>query len=541
MLVPLLAAAAVLALSFSYSKLRYIRFRQYAHFPQLPNSLVLGHLKVFGEFIKRNKPNAHEDLAIVAMNRALGRPPLMLIDMRPISKPIVVVGDYEIADQLTKASKLFPTSPPKSASSVERLLHLNGPTSILFQHGEEWRRLRKKFNPGFAPQYLVTFVPDIVEKGMIFLERLDAFCKTGDAFPLMALTTRLTFDVIGKVVMETDLDGQYDDKTKKGEIVDLFETLLDAYNGDRGNLPWWLNIRNVKRRSALANRIASLLRTIVYRKHVELHEKGAATTTSNPRSVLSLGLRDIETLTPSVADEISDQLRTFLFAGHDTTSILLSWAFYELSRTPHALRTIRAELDDLLGRDASPAAVRARLLEQEDLVQRMPFVSAVIKETLRLHPPGGTAREIPAGSGFAVRTPDGEQRCLDGLLVYNCQSIIHRDPRVFGDTAEDFVPERWLDDDAKIPPGAWRPFERGPRNCIGLELANVEARVILALAVRRYDFVKVGLGEVVLGEDGRPSLDSAKAQYKVAEELYTTRQVTSKPVDGMMMKVRLAK
>ncbi|RYP80361.1 hypothetical protein DL769_002510 [Monosporascus sp. CRB-8-3] len=539
MLAPLLAAVTVLVLSFTYHKLRYIRFQQYAHFPQLPSSLLLGHLKAFGEFMKANKPDAHPDMAMVAMSQALGRPPLMFVDMRPINDPLVVVGDPEIADQLTKASKVFPTSPPKSSRSLERLSYVLGPTSIFSQHSEEWRLLRRRFNPGFAPQYLVTFVPDILDKGLIFLARLDSLSKTEETFSLMNLTTRLTFDIIGKVVMETDLDAQDYDRSKKGELVDLFETLLDSYNGERHNLPWWLTIQRVRRRAALSNRITSLLRVIVRRKHAELHEKGKDNT--NARSVLSLALQDITSLTSSIMDETCDQLRTFLFAGHDTTSILLSWVFYELSRTPHALRAVHAELNNLLGSDTSPSAVRTRLLEQEDLLQQMHYVSAVVKETLRLHPPGGTARVIPPGSGFTVRMPSGEQQCLDGLLVYNCQSIIHTDPKAFGDTADNFVPERWLaDDSSDIPAGAWRPFERGVRSCPGQELVNIEARVIIALAVRRYNFIKAGMGEVTLDESGRPSLDEKTGQYKVTEKLYAARQVTAKPVDGMMMRVRLS-
>lgn len=379
MVVPLLVAATLVVFTIFYRKLRYIRFRQYAHIPQHPTSLLLGHLKLFGEFMKRNKPNAHADLAIVSMNRALGRPPLMFIDMRPINDPMVVVGDHEIADQLTKASKIFPTSPPKSSRSLERLLYLTGQTSIFSQHNEEWKLLRKRFSPGFAPQYLITFVPEILDKGLIFLERLDSLSKTEDTFSLMSLTTRLTFDVIGKVVMETDLDAQYYDQGKIGELVDLFETLLDAYNGERFNLPWWLTIRKVRRRAALSNRITSLLQAIVRHKHADLHETGKNTV--NARSVLSLGLQDIATLTPDIVDETCDQLRTFLFAGHDTTSILLSWVFYELSRTPHALRAVHAELNNLLGPDSSPATVRARLLERVDLVQQMPYISAVITTT----------------------------------------------------------------------------------------------------------------------------------------------------------------
>lgn len=133
--VPLLAAAvAVLLLSIGYSKLRYLRFRQYAHFAQHPSSLVLGHLKVFGEFVKRNKPKAHADLAMMAMHRALGRPPLMFVDVRPIADPMVVVANYDIAEQITKSTDIFPTSPPKSTLSMTRLRYLTGPTSILAKH-----------------------------------------------------------------------------------------------------------------------------------------------------------------------------------------------------------------------------------------------------------------------------------------------------------------------------------------------------------------------------------------------------------------------
>ena len=244
--------------------------------------------------------------------------------------------------------------------------------------------------------------------------------------------------------------------------------------------------------------------------------------------------------------ETRDQIKTFLFAGHDTTGILLAWVFYELSRTPHVLDAVRAELDDIFGPDADPAAVREKLLAPggEDLIHRMTYTSAVIKEVLRLYPPAGTARMVPPGSGFVLRMPDGgRELCVDGVVLYNCATIIQRDRSVFGDSADDFVPERWLGDKSgimsagaqddkaeeqqavdggtgrKYPAGAWRPFERGPRNCIGQDLATIEARVIVAAVARRYDFVKVGLGELDLDEKGRPVLDE-KRQFRTKSKLY---------------------
>jgi cytochrome P450 len=219
-------------------------------------------------------------------------------------------------------------------------------------------------------------------------------------------------------------------------------------------------------------------------------------------------------------DVTCDQLSSFLFAGHDTTSTLMSWAFYELSRTPHALRAVRAELDELFGPDTDPAAVHSKLLGPggKELIHRMSYTMAVIKETLRLWPPGATSRMTEPGDGSFIHTPNGEL-CIDGIMCYHIHSIIQRDPKVFGDTADNFVPERWLDNTDNIPSGAFRAFERGPRNCIGQELATIEARILIALTARRFDFTKVGRGAVTLDDAGNPTIGE-HGQYRVESEMY---------------------
>lgn len=432
----------------------------------------------------------------------------------------------------------------------------------------------------------MSLLPCILDKTDMFVGLLDKLAATGEEFALLKLTINLTFDIIGAVTMGVDFDAQHSESSHQGEFIRLYDQLVGTYGVNSSRLPEWVHVRRERRRYRLSSQIDSLLEAMIREKHAEQRRGGGAKAAS--RSVLGLSLQGSreEELSREALAETRDQIKSFLFAGHDTTGILAAWLFYELARTPRALKAVRDELDDIFGPDPDPAVVRAKLLAPggEDLIHRMAYTTAVIKETLRLYPPAGTARMAPPGSGFTVQAPDGRSYCLDGMVIYNCATIVQRDRRVFGDTANDFVPERWLGDKAgimsagsqdetkesqdetasrsKVPAGAWRPFERGPRSCIGQDLATIEARVIVAVVARRYDFVKVGLGELELDEKGRGVLNE-KGQYKTKSEMYNvsvqapgvmvyrkrrssaltsrqikTQQVTAKPVDGMRMRVR---
>ncbi|KAI8954382.1 cytochrome P450 [Xylaria longipes] len=538
MLLPLIISATALLVSYCYAQLRYKRLNQYANFPQMPTTLILGHLKIMDHFIRIGKPNSHPDLAFQAINEDLGRPPLMLMDLRPFGPPMVIVRSHEVAEQVSKPYKQFTYSLPKVPQVYGHIIHVTGPTSILSADGDNWKLLRKRFNAGFAPQHLITLLPQILEKSFTFLENLDHFATTGSSFSLVNLTGNLTFDIITSVTMDVDFGAQKMDQ--QNEFITTYHELFETYASEQMDLPWFFTPYTEWKRRRLSKRVKKTLTSIVQDAYANQKDQD-----TKSRSILSLSLdEDVNAITPTVTDEACDQLSTFLFAGHDTTSVLLSWMFYELSRTPHAMKALRNELDNLFGPDTNPSVVRDKLLSDngQDLLNKMAYTSAAIKETLRLWPPAGTARMTKPGAGIKVTTSTGEYN-LEGVNVYNCATMIQRDPEVYGDTANEFVPERWLQNGngpgaKQIPASAWRPFERGPRNCIGQELANLEARLVVALIARRYDFVKVGLGELDLDRAGKPILDE-NGRYKVASEMYPTRKVTPKPVDGMMMRVNL--
>ncbi|RWA13335.1 hypothetical protein EKO27_g1792 [Xylaria grammica] len=534
----LIFSAAALLIAYFYATLRYKRFSQYAHFPQMPTSLVLGHLKTMDSFIRAGKPNGHPDLAFQAINEALGRPPLMIMDLRPFGPAMVVVRSHEVAEQIAKTYKQFPYSLPKMPQAFDHMVHVTGPTSIIGANGEEWKQLRKRFNAGFAHQHLITLLPQILEKSFTFLDNLDRFAATGQSFPLVDLAGNLTFDIITSITMDVDFGAQKMDQPNG--FTSAYQELFETFASEQMDLPWFFTPFKEWKRRRLAARVRKTLSSIVRDAYASRKHQG-----TRSRSILSLSLDDnANAITSEAVDEACDQLSTFLFAGHDTTSVLLSWMFYELSRAPHAMKSLRNELDDLFGPDENPAVIRDKLCSAngQDLLSNMTYTAAAIKETLRLWPPAGTARSTKLEGGIKVQTSAGEYN-LEGVSVYNCATMIHRDPEVYGDTANDFVPERWLPNEGAagakpIPPSAWRAFERGPRNCIGQELANIEALVVVALVARRYDFTKVGLGELAVDGAGKPISDG-KGRYKVVSEMYPTRKVTPKPVDMMMMRVNL--
>lgn len=472
-----------------------------------------------------------------------GRPEYMFLDFRPIQYPILLVTTHDLAEQVVRATKARPYSVTKSPTVQGEFGALVGKQSMLTQNdGEAWKALRKQFNPGFAPQHLVTLLPVIVDKTRIFMEKLDAAAKSGAVTEMEGLCVNCTFDIIGEVITNVNSHAQEDELAQGNDFLRNFRLLSETYVSGTGLGLAAINPLTQAKRYFYSRRMDAALHAIIRDKFnaIQQSKKTSAAKTKD-RSVLALALQDVNTLTPHITQVVADQCKTFLFAGHDTTSILLQRLIYALSIHPACLAKLRAEHDLIFGAQ-DPGTVF--LTRPDETLKQLTYTSACIKEALRLWPPAATARM--SHDTFTLHTSLGESVLVDDCVIYPIQHIIHRDPHVYGASAADFVPERWLGDadtsmatnttsaahadidaDAehtgtqptdKIPPSAWRPFERGPRNCIGQELANLEARVILACVMGRYEFVKVGVGEVQRDGEGRVVVDG-KGSYKTVSEL----------------------
>ncbi|PLB52327.1 cytochrome P450 monooxygenase [Aspergillus steynii IBT 23096] len=538
-----IALVSLLLSTYLLKRLYDKRFKQFAQWPQLKPSLLFGHIGHIQEILSSGPSDRHIDYVFREIHEDLGKPPAFILDLRPVSKPLCVVSGHVLAEQVTNRTKIFPYGLPKTAldSSYSTLL---GHRSLFSLQGKEWKRMRQRLNPSFSKNYLLTLMPCILEHIDPLINCLDKCSESGAELALQNPLADLTLDIMISVFMGGNSDDP-SESARHRELTLTYGELYSTYSFDL-NTPWWFTDPRVRwRRSRIDKRLTILIKDTIckiFDKMTRDVTKGS-TVKANPRNTIAWALKDVEHLSAEFLDLLCDQVKFLLFAGFVTTNYLLVWLFYQLSITPRALAAVRHELDETLL--VSNAA---------DIFSRMPYVSALVKETLRVYPPGATSRTVPSGSGAFIQIPDGSKVSMDGLSFYSCQTIIHREEEVYGATKDIFLPERWLDP-AKasarlkneqpdlsslslgpVPPGAWRPFERGPRTCIGQELALLIPKIVLIFAARRYDFRKVGLGQIARDPNNEPILNS-RGQYEVESELYLAKQLVPKPVDKMRMRV----
>lgn len=169
---------------------------------------------------------------------------------------------------------------------------------------------------------------------------------------------------------------------------------------------------------------------------------------------------------------IRDQILTMFVAGHDTSTALLAWTLYLLGTHRHALAKTQLENEQVLGRE--PPTM--------EHLSHMRYLGCVIDESLRLYPPAHV------GSRVALKELTFQSHVLppETRIMYSIY-LTHRDPKLW-DSPNQFIPERF-DTGGKRAyiPYAFVPFGGGPRNCIGAAFGQIEAKVVLARLLQKYE------------------------------------------------------
>lgn len=184
------------------------------------------------------------------------------------------------------------------------------------------------------------------------------------------------------------------------------------------------------------------------------------------------------------------------------------------------LARVREEHDQVLGTTFDTTI--EKITAEPALLNKLSLTLGVLKEVLRLHPVGFT---VKAGTPGAKLNFEGRDYPVDrNMMISILVSSMQRDPNLWEKPTE-FDPDRWLHVGADAN-GAWQPFEKGPRNCIGQQLSLLEAKLIAAMTIRYFDFEAAfnPHGLSIPGWGGRA---------------YQELKMTAKPKDGLPMRAKM--
>ena len=331
---------------------------------------------------------------------------------------------------------------------------------LLLSEGDFWKRQRRLVQPAFQRARMgEAYTPVIVECTERMLDRWTAG-EVRDVHPEMM---RLTAQVAGQAFFGADVSERTDEVSDALQAANQLLTArmdsLLAVLPDRLPTPG-----NRKVRDAVA-RLDAIIYPIIERRR---------RSRQNRDDLLSRLLAAQDEDGSQMTDtQLRDEVMRFFLAGHETTSLLLSWTLYVLA--------LHHDIQERLGQDID-AALRGRPPTLAEL-GTLPYLDAVLCETLRLYPPvWGMGRE-PVSDCEVAGHPVSK-----GTSILFSQWVMHRDARYF-DQPDWFFPDRWVDGlQKRLPRYAYFPFGGGQRICIGANFAMMEAGIILSMLLPHFRF-----------------------------------------------------
>ncbi|MFM1652948.1 bifunctional cytochrome P450/NADPH--P450 reductase [Brevibacillus sp. B_LB10_24] len=330
-----------------------------------------------------------------------------------------------------------------------------------------WHKAHNILMPSFSQQAMKGYHDMMVDIALQLVQKW-ARLNPDESINVPDDMTRLTLDTIGLCGFTYRFNSYYRE-TPNPFIVSMVRALDEAMHY-RNRLP----IQNklmVKTKRQYERDIQSMF-SLVDKIIAERKASGDHGETDLLARMLSA--KDPETGEPLDDENIRYQIITFLIAGHETTSGLLSFATYFLLKNPDVLKKAYEEVDRVLT-DSVPT------YEQ---VLQLKYVRMILQESLRLWP------TAPQFGLFAKEDTliGGQYPIKKGESVSVILPQLHRDKGAWGEDAEQFRPERF-EDPAKVPNHAYKPFGNGQRACIGMQFALHEATLVLGMILQHFQLI----------------------------------------------------
>ncbi|MFF3920722.1 cytochrome P450, partial [Streptomyces sp. NPDC001852] len=335
------------------------------------------------------------------------------------------------------------------------------------QHEEEWGRAHRILLPAFSQRAMRNYFGQMLEIAQNLAGKWER--REGQPVNITDDYTRLTLDTIALSGF-----GYRFDSFDKEELHPFLNAMLGALTESMRRsqeLPMMTKLRRADAKKYGEN--IQVMRELVESVIKERQEgKGSA---EDDLLGLMLEATDPETGKRLDVDNVRDQVLTFLIAGHETTSGLLSFATYSLMRNPHVLAQAYAEVDRLMPGDTVP---------DYDTIMQLDVIPRILEETLRLWAPIPMIAKAPIDDTVI----GGRYELKKGTRVSILEGPLHTHPKAW-ERPDEFDIDRWLPENrVRQHPHAYKPFGNGVRACIGRQFALTEARLALTLVLQKFKF-----------------------------------------------------
>ncbi|PON78218.1 Cytochrome P450 [Parasponia andersonii] len=343
---------------------------------------------------------------------------------------------------------------------------------LLMANGQDWYHQRHIVAPAFMGDRLKSYAGYMVECTKKMLQSLQNEVELGRTeFEIGEYMTRLTADIISR----TEFDSSYE---KGKQIFHLLTVLqhLCAQASRRNCVPGsrFLPSKYNREIKSLKSEVERLLMEIIQSRK-DCVEIGRSSSYGN--DLLGMLLNEMQKQKRGNIgfslnlQLIMDECKTFFFAGHETTALLLTWTVMLLASNPMWQDRIRAEVKRVCKGEAPTV----------DHLPKLTLLNMVINESLRLYPP---ASVLPRMAFEDIML--GDLHIPKGLSIWIPVLAIHHSEELWGKDANEFNPERFAS--KSFIPGRFIPFAAGPRNCVGQAFAMMEAKTILAMLISQFSF-----------------------------------------------------
>lgn len=401
------------------------------------------------------------------------------------NKPYIIVARPDRIEPILSSNKHIGKSGDYS------YLHPWLGTGLLTSAGEKWRSRRKILTPAFHFKILEDFIDVFLDQSLILVKKLKHEIGNESGFNIFPYVTLCTLDIICETAMGRQMNTQENSESEYVKAVYEMGSIIQNRQSKLWLQPDWLfrwtsmyksHEKCIKILHGVSNKVIQE-RTEELKKRAEQKKKFPTVPEDQDMNAfgykkrlafLDLLIKASENGAVLSKEDIREEVDTFMFEGHDTTSAAISWALFLLGGHPDIQKKAMDEVDGIAGPDEEYRFTMRDLNE-------MKYLECCIKEALRLYPSVPViARKIGEDISIANYTVPAGTTAL--ILTY----MLHRNADLFPQP-EQFNPDRFLPENVLgRHPYAYIPFSAGPRNCIGQKFALLEEKAVISSLLRKY-------------------------------------------------------